>query len=187
MQLSLPELGQFLTLVIISIALGMDAFSIGVGIGIKQLKWQRNLLFAILVGVFHILMPLIGYMMGKVIGGWLEEVAVIIGGCLLCLLGLQMIYKCVRVEETSFEEESLTFVGLLLFAISVSMDSLSVGLSLGLFQVNYLLAVSMFGFTGFFLSGVGLSVGKILGNMIGGYGEMVGGIILIALGMKFIW
>ncbi|WP_044641341.1 manganese efflux pump MntP [Risungbinella massiliensis] len=187
MQLSTPELGQIVTLAFIAIALGMDAFSIGIGIGTKRLNWQRNLLFAIMVGIFHVVMPFFGFLVGRSIGGWLEGIAVMVGGGMLCLLGAQMVYKNIKGEEAELQVKSMTWFGLFLFSLSVSVDSLSVGLTLGLFQVDLLLAIMMFGLAGFILSGIGLSIGRILGSLVGGYGEVIGGIILIALGVKFIW
>lgn len=189
MYLTLPEWGQILTIAILAIVLGIDALSVGIGIGIKRLTWRNNLLFSFFVGVFHIIMPLLGFMIGKSVGNWLEEIAVIIGGSMLILLGAHMIYKSIQTENEiqMIESRRVTKLTLLAIALSVSIDSLSVGLSLGLFQVDILFTILMFGFAGFLLSSIGLSIGKMLGRMIGNYGEVAGGMILITLGIEFIW
>lgn len=80
MDLSLPQWGQFFTLWMISVALGMDAFSLGIGMGIQGLRFRRILLVSGIIGVLHILMPLAGITIGLVLGSLVEEIAVMVGG-----------------------------------------------------------------------------------------------------------
>ena len=78
-------------------------------------------------------------------------------------------------------------VQMLMISTSVSLDSLSAGLTLGLFSADKWIAISLFGGIGALMALVGLSMGKVAGTWLGNAGETFGGIILILLGLKFIW
>lgn len=186
MDLSLPQWGQFFTLWMVSIALGMDAFSLGIGMGMRGLMFRRILLISSLTGIFHIFMPLLGISVGRVLGSLVEEIAVMVGGGLLCLLGANMVVHAFRPTEEEPAFISGSMWGVLLFSFSVSFDSLSAGFSLGLFEVDLLLAVLLFGMMGGLMAYTGLLLGRRVGAWVGDYGEALGGIILISLGLRFL-
>lgn len=177
------EWGQFITLAMIAIALSMDAFSLGLGLGMKRLLHRQMFFLSVTIGIFHVVMPLIGMVIGQYLGVIMKEVAVMVGGGILCFLGGKMIFQ--QSDEETVRIHSMA--QLLLLSTSVSLDSLSVGLTLGLFSTDPWLAVSIFGFVGALMSGMGLWMGRFAGSWLGNAGEAIGGLILILLGLKFIW
>ncbi|NDI36853.1 manganese efflux pump MntP family protein [Chengkuizengella sediminis] len=179
------ELGQFITILIMAIALGMDAFSLGVGIGMRGIRLLDIFKISIIVGSFHIMMPLMGMFTGKYVSTILGDVALIAGGTLLVLLGLHMLYSSIRGEKVQAFDHS-TLWGLLIFSLSVSIDSFSVGISLGLFSSDIILTVLLFGIFGGTLSILGLLLGRSISLSLGEYGEAIGGIILLVFGIKFL-
>jgi putative Mn2+ efflux pump MntP len=78
-------------------------------------------------------------------------------------------------------------LGLLLFALGVSVDSFSVGVSLGMFQSDLVLSVLAFGFCGGAMAMLGLLLGRKVSRNLGDYGEAVGGAILLAFGFMFMF
>ena len=180
------ETGQWLTIVIMSVALGMDAFSLGIGIGLRGIRLLNILKISFVIGLFHVIMPLIGIFMGHYIGGLLGGLATMVGGVLLVLLGTHMIISSFRGGNDVPTFKYDTFWGLLLFAFVVSIDSMSVGVTLGLFSADILATVILFGFFGGLLSITGLLLGRRAGRWIGEYGEAVGGAILLAFGIRFL-
>lgn len=178
----LLEWGQFITLSMIAIALSMDAFSLGLGLGMKRLLHRQMFFLSVTIGILHVLMPLVGMVIGQYLGVMMQEVAVMIGGGILCFLGGKMIFQK---SDGTVRIHSLT--QLFLLSTSVSLDSLSVGLTLGLFSTDPWIAVSIFGCVGVMMSGAGLWMGKFAGSWLGNAGETIGGLILILLGLKFIW
>ncbi|MDP5276813.1 manganese efflux pump MntP [Chengkuizengella axinellae] len=179
------ELGQFITILIMAIALGMDAFSLGVGIGMRGIRLLDIMKISIIVGFFHIMMPLMGMFTGKYVSTILGDVALIAGGILLVLLGLHMVYSSIRGEHAQPFDHS-TLLGLIIFSLSVSIDSFSVGVSLGLFSTDIILTVLLFGLFGGTLSILGLLLGRSISLSLGEYGEAIGGIILLVFGIKFL-
>lgn len=59
------HVGQLVTILIMAVALGLDAFSLGIGIGMKGIRLRDVLRISIVTALFHIIMPLIGMYMGK--------------------------------------------------------------------------------------------------------------------------
>ncbi|MEF3305103.1 manganese efflux pump MntP [Paenibacillus sp. GYB003] len=179
------ETGQLITIVVMAIALGMDAFSLGIGIGLRGIRLLDILKISFVIGLFHILMPLIGMFMGHYVGTLLGNVATITGGALLVLLGAHMIFSSLKGPEMRpFDHRTLW--GLLFFALSVSVDSMSVGVSLGMFSTDLAFTVLMFGGAGGLMSVGGLLLGRRAGSWVGEYGEAVGGVILLAFGIRFL-
>jgi len=177
--------GQFYTILMIGVALGMDAFSLGIGMGMMGVRLRTIGKVSAVIGFFHIIMPLLGIVCGIFLSSLIGNVATFIGGLILCFLGANMLWgSFFRGEEApTFQTRGL---GLLLFALSVSLDALSVGFSFGLFDVDITLAVLMFGLLGMLMAGAGLFIGRKLGSRLGNYGEAMGGAILLAFGIKFL-
>ncbi|MOA19665.1 manganese efflux pump MntP [compost metagenome] len=69
----------------------------------------------------------------------------------------------------------------------MSVDSFSVGVSLGMFHSNLVLTVLMFGLFGGLMSIIGLALGSGVSRGLGEYGEAAGGAILLAFGLMFIF
>lgn len=116
--------------------------------------------------------------------GLLGVLAVYIGGALLFVLGVQMLMASFKQSEERFM--SPAGPGLLLFAIGVSLDSFSVGLSLGIYGSHPLLTITLFGLFSMMLTWLGLLVGKQVQSWLGTYSEALGGIILIVFGLKLL-
>ncbi|SFS34703.1 manganese efflux pump MntP family protein [Marininema halotolerans] len=187
MELSTPQWGQLVTLLMVAVALGMDAFSLGIGIGMRGILQRQIVVISGTIGLFHILMPLMGFAIGRYLGKVVENIAVMTGGGVLCFLGINMIWNAFRSEEEARVINTRSMMGVCLFSISVSLDSLSAGLSLGLFSADIWLTVILFGMMGAIMAGAGLFLGRHVGTWIGDYGEAVGGVILFFLGLRFLW
>lgn len=177
--------GEILTLCFMAFALGMDAFSVCIGLGMKGIRLRDVAKISLLNGFFHMFMPLVGILIGRYLSTYMGDLTIIIGGSLLILFGLNMIYS------SAFGEEKDSWVsirgwGLFLFTIGVSVDSFSVGLSLGLFSINMWLSIFCFGLAGIILTACGLLIGRRVSFILGEYGEAIGGIILLVFGIKFL-
>ncbi|MBB3130840.1 putative Mn2+ efflux pump MntP [Paenibacillus rhizosphaerae] len=179
-------LGQLMTIMIMAVALGLDAFSLGVGIGMKGIRLLHILKISLLIGLFHVLMPLLGMFMGYYVSSLLGQVAALVAGGLLVLLGGHMVLNSFKTSETRMVDHR-SLLGMLLFSLSVSIDSFSVGVSLGMFESNRILTVLAFGICGGVMAVLGLLLGRRVSRNLGEYGEALGGAILLAFGLAFIF
>jgi putative Mn2+ efflux pump MntP len=178
-------ISELVTLCMMAFALGMDAFSVGLGMGFFRLRLKQMFYIGLTIGLFHIVMPLLGMLIGRFLSQRFGSIASYIGGALLLLLGVQMI-------ATSFKKEndpliSPIGVGLIFFALSVSLDSFSVGLSLGIYGARTLLTILLFGFFSMILTWMGLLLGRHFQQWLGMYSEVLGGSILFAFGLKLLF
>ena len=178
-------IGEFLTLLLMALALGMDSFSVGLGMGVFKLRYRQIAMISATVGLFHIFMPLIGILAGRFLSDQFGLYATFAGGLLLVLLGIGMLISGLRREdETSFIAP--IGLGLLVFALSVSLDSFSVGLTLGIYGARTILTISLFGLAALMLTFLGLMVGRKIQGMLGVYSQILGGSVLFAFGVKLI-
>ena len=178
--------GQLATILIMAVALGLDAFSLGIGVGMRGIRLRHVLNISLMIAFFHMLMPLLGLAAGRYVGVLLGQVTGLAAGGLLALLGGHMIWNSFRKEEGRLVNHT-TLLGMLLFSLSVSIDSFSVGVSLGMFVNDVLMIVVSFGIIGGLMSILGLMLGRKAGSRLGEYGEMIGGGILLAFGLMFIF
>jgi hypothetical protein len=86
-------LDKLLTYFFIAVALGADAFSLALGLGMGGPSQRAVLRTSFTVGIFHIFMPLAGLLVGSVLGVMAGRVATWIGGVILVILGLKMIWE----------------------------------------------------------------------------------------------
>jgi manganese efflux pump family protein len=177
-------LNELFTLSLIAIAVGMDAFSVGLGMGMVPMRLKQIFQIGLTVGAFHIWMPLLGIILGKLLSETLGIVATYIGGTLLIFIGIHMFVSSFKDDDTS--SLKLSGIGIFLFAFSVSIDSFSLGLSLGIFGTRMITAVLLFGLFATILTWFGLFFGKKVKGIFGQYSEAFGGSILLFFGIKLI-
>ena len=176
---------SFLTLLILAVALGTDAFSLCVGIGMTGVNRKQMLLISITVLVFHVLMPLAGWYIGELAGNLLGRAAAVIGSLLLIYLGIMMIWAIMR-KDRAPEIKALSFnvFGLAILGASVSMDALSVGFTLGAQQVDLLRTAVTIGLVAGAMTAAGLVFGRYINGLVGERAQFLGGLILIGIGIK---
>ncbi len=135
--------------------------------------------------VFHMLMPFIGILLGQAISTQIGEYTVLAGGLLLFGIGAQMVFSAFNHEAPQLAQPA--GIGLLFFALSVSLDSFSVGLSLGLSDVRTVVTLLMFGTASMILTWAGLIFGRKVHGFLGVYSEILGGSILCGFGLHVLF
>ena len=174
--------------VILALALSMDAFAVSIGLGSKHTKKTTSLaaMAGIYFGMFQALMPLIGYMGGRGVFGWIEAYAPWVAFFLLLLIGGKMIYESIS-EGIEEDIAKITHKVMLTLAIATSIDAMAAGFSLTLLNVNPLIACSIIGITTFFFSWVGVFVGAKSGTWLESKAELFGGVVLLLIGVKMLF
>jgi putative Mn2+ efflux pump MntP len=176
---------SFFTLIILAVALGTDAFSLCVGIGMAGINRKQMLLIILTVLFFHIFMPLAGWYTGELAGNLLGRAASVIGSLLLIYLGFRMIQAALLKEQGSgIKVLKFNLPGLVLLGASVSMDALSVGFTLGAQQVDLLRTALTIGLVAGAMTAAGLVFGRFINGLVGERAQLLGGVILIGIGIK---
>jgi putative Mn2+ efflux pump MntP len=175
-------------IIVLALALSMDAFAVSIGLGIKTPKiqrrktaWKTGLLF----GFFQALMPFVGYMGGKGLEQYTKGYDYIIAFILLLTIGLKMIYESFG-ENTEEEITKVSNKVLLFLAIATSIDAMAAGFSLHLFSLDIVTSLLLIGGITFAMSYFGVCIGGKGSAKYESKAELLGGIVLIAIGIKIL-
>jgi putative Mn2+ efflux pump MntP len=172
---------------LLAVALSMDAFAVSIGLGSKHKKNPVSLalMSGFYFGVFQALMPLIGYLGGKGVLGWVEAYAPWIAFCLLSLIGGKMIYESFS-EGIEEDISSITHRVMLILAIATSIDAMAAGFALTLLDVRPFFACLIIGVTTYIFSYAGVFIGAKSGTWLESKAELSGGVVLILIGLKIL-
>jgi putative Mn2+ efflux pump MntP len=190
---------QLINIILISIVLGLDAFSLSLGMGLKGVSRDYEFRFALTVGLLHILMPLMGLNLGLLAGNFLGKWAGRLGAAVLFYIAIGFIrkgYEESRVQRIKFNEKHKVFdsslflnqswKAILFLAVSVSVDALTVGFSLGTFNMPVLISSAIMGVSAGSMTLLGFCSGRIFGRLLGSCAQIFGGLILFILALKML-
>lgn len=181
---------SFVELLMIAIALSMDAFAVAIckGLEMPKIKYQRAILIALFFGVFQGLMPVIGYLVGFQFKSFIESFDHWIAFALLAIIGGKMLYEGIKEgkEEIACETKPFKIGNLFVLAIATSIDALAVGVSFAFLEVKIVLSASIIAITTFAISFIGVVIGNKFGCKYRSKAEIAGGIILILIGIKIV-
>ena len=178
---------DILTVILIAVGLAMDAFAVSIakGISIDNQKGKNALIIATFFAVFQMLMPVIGWLTGLGLEELIRGIDHWIAFILLVLIGSRMIYDSTKKERLQ-RESGLRLHALLILSVATSIDALMVGLSFAFLQTAIVIPIIAIGIVTFFLSYLGFHFGNAIGNILGSKIKVIGGVILIALGIKIL-
>ncbi len=178
---------EVFTLIIIAISLSMDSFAVSVSNGIMfpHLTRKKLVLIAVCFAVFQGAMPLLGWILGHAFIHQIEFIDHWIAFGLLSLIGGKMIYESVS-NDSDEEIKDLNIFTVVAQAIATSIDALAVGISFAALKINIVHAVGIIALTTLVVSLFGLKMGRVVGNKLSHRAELVGGVVLIALGVKIL-
>ena len=179
---------DFISTLLIAIALAMDAFSVSLtkGFTLKKITKSQVLWSAIFFGGFQALMPVLGWLGGIQLEWLITTFAPWIAFILLLLIGSNMIRESFSNDEEEDSSDKFSFKELTLLAIATSIDAFAVGITYAVLKTDILIPIIMIGVTAFIFTIIGLYLGKKIGNYFGDKFEILGGVILILLGVKIL-
>lgn len=178
---------SFLTLLLVSVGLAADAFAVSIGKGLQLRRLRPGVVLAIALtfGVFQAAMPVIGYLLGSGLSDTVSEFDHWIAFGLLAAIGGKMIWEALTGDdEDEPEEDAVPVRELLLLGLATSIDALAAGVGLAFLDVDIVLAAVLIGVVTFGLSVVGVVLGHRAGKALRGPAEIVGGVVLIAIGTR---
>ncbi len=190
-------------LFVLSAALGTDLFSVAIPIGMNRIRLRIIVYAAAVFALSHVVMILTGYHLGHWLGTVVDHVgayhinwpsasvqdwasaggALVLGG-----LGVHMIKENLLNGQhrptTGHPLKGLTLIAL---AVSVSLDALAAGFSLGMMDVDLIMLSIILGMVIFCVGILGLGLGRRFGRLIGKRAEIIGGLVLVVLAVHIFW
>lgn len=181
---------ELIQVLLLALGLSMDAFAVSVSDGICYQKEKKKLIIAsVSFGIFQALMPLLGYFAGKTFSNYVEVVDHWIALVLLGFLGGKMLWEAINTLRHPEEETcpvSFTYKLIFTQSLATSIDALAAGVTLAVAFPNTSpwVAVGIIGITTAICCLFGSFVGKKFGALMKEKAAILGGIILIAIGIK---
>ena len=181
-----------LFIILLAIGLAMDCFAVSVTSGVTsdKLHFSLRLRMAVLFGLFQGVMPLFGFLAGKVFAEQIQHFDHWLAFVILLFIGGKMIYEDLKPQKKEDAEKKEKYMfkwrTLLLLAVATSIDALAAGLIFVSFENKIWQAMVIIGLCSFLFSLIGSYFGTYCGKKIRLPFELFGGIILIAIGTKIL-
>ncbi len=177
--------------IILAIGLAMDAFAVSMckGLAVQKLRIKHMVITGLYFGIFQALMPTIGYFLGTSFKQYISSVDHWVAFFLLAIIGINMIRESVKKECDCKEkhEDDFSFKAMFPLAIATSIDALVAGIGfIGAGDLNVPLTIILVGVITFATSAVGVKIGNVFGSRYKSKAELAGGIVLVAMGIKFL-
>lgn len=172
----------------ISFALGLDAFAVSMAGGayFGRATGRQQFRLAFHFGLFQLLMPIIGWLLGITIVNFVKDFDHWIAFIILFVIGAKMIIEAMKGESERISKDiskGWTMVGL---AIATSIDALAVGFSMGVMNSIIFLPSIIIGIVAAAMSLIGIKLGEYLSDHFGRKVEIAGGIVLILIGLNIL-
>jgi putative Mn2+ efflux pump MntP len=178
---------DMVTILLIALSLAMDSFAVSIahGMTVKNRRVATGLMMGFSFGFFQAFMPVLGWLAGLAFMDLIASFDHWVAFGLLAFIGGKMIYEA-RNESDEEKDVKLTVSVVLILSVATSIDALAVGLSFSLLQVSIIAPVIAIGVVAFLLSFAGFNFGSKLGKFFERKVQVIGGIVLIAIGIKIL-
>lgn len=180
--LTLPRLVA--KLIALVVPLGLDTFAVAAALGMLGTTSASRLRVSVLFTAFEAGMPLVGLAigapLGHAIGGAAEYVAI---GVLLVFGLYTLLGQDQREQDALSRLTQLRGPGTLLLGLSISVDELAIGFTLGLLRLSVGLVIALIAVQTFAVTQLGLRLGHRLSERLRGAAEQLAGLALTTLAL----
>jgi manganese efflux pump family protein len=166
----------------------MDAVAVAISSGMSRRKpsWRDAFAMAATFGVFQALMPALGAALGfafkDAIEAWDHWVAFVI----LAAVGGHMIKEANDPDPERPRAHPFAWRSLLVLGVATSLDAAAVGLTLPLIDLPIGASIAIIGIVTLVLCVPAVRLGSTLGTRFAHRAELVGGVVLIAIGARIL-
>ena len=175
-----------ITILAIALGLSFDTFAVSLSYGVVRscILFRQAVWIAAVLAVFQGGLTIAGYFLGSVISNALKATDHWVALGLLTFLGIKMIIEGLKKTSDKETKDFSSTVVLLTIAIGTSIDAFAIGISFAILDVMIWRAGIMIGAVTFLASMTAIRIGKSAGERLGNKVEIIGGIILVAIGLK---
>jgi putative Mn2+ efflux pump MntP len=176
------------SVILIGFGLSADCFAVALSVGAsgKTFSLKNMLKVALAFGVFQMAMPLLGWLAGQTVVGFISQYDHWLAFALLAFIGGKMILEFIRNEKETEAVDVSKWATLVTLAVATSIDALAVGLSFALLKINIVIAAGIIGLVAFSVSAFSFWLGRKVSALVGRWALLAGGIILIGIGLRIL-
>jgi putative Mn2+ efflux pump MntP len=153
--------------------LGLDTLAIAIALG---LQGQPPLRPALLFVVFETTMPLIGIIIGRLIGLWFETPAAYLGGLILLAVGLHAMREAWNQNNEGQCLSLGSLRGMIVAGFGISMDEIAIGFPLGAQRLPIAAVLGAIAIQTFLVTAGGILVGRKISQKLGMHTSRLAGI-----------
>ncbi len=177
---------DFFTILAIALGLSFDTFAVSLSYGVIRngILFRQATRVAIVLAVFQGGLTVAGYFLGSIISNELKASDHWIALGLLAFLGGKMILEGLKKGKEEAVRDFGSITVLLTIALGTSIDAFAVGISFALLDVKIWESGVLIAMVTFLASMTAIRIGKSAGERLGNKVEIIGGLILIAIGLK---
>ena len=179
---------DFLYIIFIAFALGIDAFSVALGAGafLEKTTSRQKFRLSFHFGFFQFIMPIIGWLVGSYIETYVSEWDHWIVLIILSVIGVKMICDSIKKDSSGISKDVTKGAVLIVLSIATSIDALAIGFGIALIQGDILMPAIIIGIVAAIMTLVGILIGEKISARIGKKAGIIGGVILILIGLKVV-
>jgi len=179
---------DLVTLLGIALGLCFDTFAVSLSCGVVQsrIRFNEALRIAFTMALFQGGLTVLGYFLGTTISEYVNTFDHWIAFGLLLFLGVRMIIGGLKDGDDKPVYDFSKLSVLIAMAAGTSIDAFAVGISFAFLSVEILMAGLIIGAVTFLASMTAIRIGKSAGSHLGSRVEILGGLILTAIGVKIL-
>lgn len=177
--------GAFFKILFVALSLGLDVFAVSVGVGMKGPDRWIKIRIGAAFATAEVTMTVLGVLLGQFAGRLLGDAAGYLGFTALVGVGAYMIYEALHGTEEGGGFDLSRGFGLVLGALSISLDSLGIGFSILYIGVPLGVSLVFIGVASVLSTSAGLMLGKRLGVVAEETAALWAGIVLVLTGLAF--
>jgi putative Mn2+ efflux pump MntP len=172
--------------ILLGIGVSMDAFAASICNGLVLKKAGMKIISALIFGVFHFIMPLMGFLFGVIFENFVIIYATWLAFLFFCFIGGRILFEKLH-KENKKEDGIINMKIFFMQAFVTSIDAMLVGIPFASFEFGLLKAlhsciiISLITFVFCFFGGV---FGSKLSIVLGKRAENFGSAILIMVGIR---
>ncbi len=168
-------------LIALILPLGLDTFAVAAALGALGVSGHNRLRLSLLFAAFEAGMPLIGLALGAPLGRAIGDTADYVAIGVLLAFGLYTLLGPEEDAERLSQLIELRGASALFLGISISLDELAIGFTLGLLRLPAALVVVLIALQAFVVTQLGLRLGHRLSERVREGAERLAGLALIVL------
>ena len=177
---------DFITIVAVALGLSFDTFAVSLSYGMIQSKilFRQAVRVALVMAFFQAGLLVTGYFLGSLISDFMKAADHWVALILLAVLGIRMITEGFKKKDKVQIKDYGNTMTLVSMAIGTSIDAFAIGISFALLSIRIWYSAVIIGAVTFMASMTAIRIGKSAGGRLGNKVEIIGGLILIAIGIK---
>jgi putative Mn2+ efflux pump MntP len=178
-------IASIVKIAVVALSLGLDVFAVCVGVGMRGTDRAVKIRIGVAFACAEVVMTVVGAGIGHVAGSLLGDAAGYLGFAAITGVGGYMMFEALRGGDGGASFDLSRGWGLMLGALSISLDSLGIGFSILYIGVPFVVSLIFIFAASVLATTLGLALGSRLGKVAEERAALFAGSVLVLTGIAF--